>query len=178
VLERETVIIDDVWFAGATLWTDYDRANPMSMIEISAYINDYMTIRFAHKHKMTEMRKLKPEDLLADHDATKTWLSQALPVLRTQCRKVVLITHHGISHQSIGEKYKTSPINGAFVSNLEHFLDVAPPDLAIHGHVHNSCDYQIDNAVQTRVIANPRGYAKNNLSQGNRAFDPCFVVDI
>jgi len=178
VLERESLIIDEVGFAGATLWTDYDCANPLSMITIQHRVNDYMAIRFAPKHKMSDMRKLTPDDLLADHEKSKAWLAAALLDLRSQCRQVVLITHHGISRQSIGEKFRASAINGAFVSDLENLLNITPPDIAIHGHVHNSCDYRLENSARTRVIANPRGYARDSNAQENAQFDACLVIEV
>jgi len=178
VLERDTIVIDDVGFAGATLWADYDRSNPLSIWEAKSWINDHVAIGFAYKHKEPSIRRVMPEDLLEDHAVTKEWIVKVLPELRAKCRKVVLITHHGISHQSVGAKHKTSKLNGSFVSDLEYLLDIAPPDVAIHGHVHDSSDYRLENAIGTRVVVNPRGYAKNDLTQENKAFDPCLTIEI
>jgi hypothetical protein len=55
--------------------------------------------------------------------------------------------------------------------------------LAHNGHVHDSLDYSIG---KTRVLANPRGYAKNintarnvdALEWENSAYDQRLVVDI
>jgi hypothetical protein len=72
-------------------------------------------------------------------------------------------------------------VNAGFVSDLRHILDLA--DLWIHGHVHDSFDYRVG---ATRVIANPRGYARNlnmagapaDLKWENRAFDPALVIEV
>ena len=47
-------------------------------------------------------------------------------------------------------------INAGFVSDLTPLLEKA--DLWLHGHVHDSLDYQVD---RCRVVANPTGYVKN-----------------
>jgi hypothetical protein len=54
--------------------------------------------------------------------------------------------------------------------------------LWVHGHVHDSFDYTVG---KCRVIANPRGYARNRLyaeTPGqivweNPAFDPALVIE-
>ena len=44
----------------------------------------------------------------------------------------------------------------------------------MHGHTHDSFDYVVRG---TRVVCNPRGYAKDGVNE-NPAFDPEFVVEI
>ena len=74
-------------------------------------------------------------------------------------RKVVLITHHGVSRQSIHAKYAGDALNSSFMSELFSEILVAQPDLIVHGHTHNCFDYTID---KTRIIVNPRGYPREN----------------
>jgi hypothetical protein len=38
---------------------------------------------------------------------------------------------------------------------MDSFISAFQPDLWIHGHVHDSFDYQIG---RTRIVCNPRGY--------------------
>ena len=44
------------------------------------------------------------------------------------------------------------------------------PALWVHGHTHDSCDYQVG---VTRVVCNPRGYEDEN-----KRFDPELVVTV
>mgnify|MGYP001222896775 CR=1 FL=1 len=46
--------------------------------------------------------------------------------------------------------------------------------LWIHGHTHDSFDYPVNG---TRVLCNPRGYAKDGVSE-NPFFDPDLVVEV
>jgi len=67
-------------------------------------------------------------------------------------------------------RFATDPITGAFVSDLEDLLLTTSPALAVHGHVHNSCDYRVG---QTRVLCNPHGYGTENPN-----FDGALVVEV
>ena len=66
--------------------------------------------------------------------------------------------------------FATDPITGAFVSDLEELILTAKPVLAVHGHVHNSCDYSIG---QTRILCNPHGYGNENEN-----FNGALVVEV
>ena len=54
----------------------------------------------------------------------------------------------------------------------EGLMDGERAALWIHGHMHESSDYEI---YGTRVVCNPRGYAPNALTPD---FQPYFVVEI
>jgi hypothetical protein len=72
-------------------------------------------------------------------------------------------------------------VNAGFITDLTPLLDKAT--LWVHGHVHDSFDYRVNGA---RVVANPRGYAKNRsavttpdqLVWENPAFDAKLVVEV
>ena len=51
-------------------------------------------------------------------------------------------------------------------------MDGDQPALWVHGHMHESYDYEV---YGTRVVCNPRGYAPDAL---NPDFWPDLVVDI
>lgn len=47
-------------------------------------------------------------------------------------------------------------MNGAYASSLDFFIDDHPQIvLWVHGHTHETFDYEIGN---TRIFCNPRGY--------------------
>jgi hypothetical protein len=85
-----------------------------------------------------------------------------------------VVTHHAPSPASIHPRFAASPLNACFVSNAEHLLDGDRVRLWIHGHTHDSFDYVVNG---TRVVCNPRGYAKNGVNENPR-FDAEFVVDV
>jgi len=86
----------------------------------------------------------------------------------------VVVTHLAPSRGSIAEKFVGSPINAAFVSDLEARIERWQPALWLHGHVHDSFDYRVG---KTRVVANPRGYAKGGVNE-NRYFDPRLILEV
>jgi len=65
-------------------------------------------------------------------------------------------------------------LNACFVSDAERLVDGRRARLWIHGHTHDSFDYVLNG---TRVVCNPRGYARNGVNE-NPLFDANFLVEI
>jgi hypothetical protein len=86
--------------------------------------------------------------------------------------KTVVVTHHAPSSQSVHPRYARDLLTPAFASNLENLMDGDRAALWIHGHMHESFDYEV---YGTRVICNPRGYAPNAL---NPDFRSDWIVEI
>jgi Icc-related predicted phosphoesterase len=82
------------------------------------------------------------------------------------------VTHFLPAPPSISEKYHNDPLNPYFCSDLTSLIEEVQPDLWIHGHTHESCDYSIG---KTRVICNPRGYVPH---EPNPNFRPNLLVDL
>jgi predicted phosphodiesterase len=165
VLERETKIIDDVAFVGATLWTNYDN-NP---------VNQTLAMRAMYDHKLisTGMQDdpyamaFSPQHARDDFELSKAYVFEQTKQQKAAGNKVVVIVHHGVSEQSVHARFKGDPYNSCFVSELfEDILD-AKPDVVVHGHVHNAFDYMIGD---TRILVNPRGYPGYEWDQNG--FDP------
>ena len=91
-------------------------------------------------------------------------------------KKIVVITHHAPSEQSISAIYKNDHLNPAFASNLEDFI-LGYPNIKLwcHGHIHTASDYKIG---ECRVICNPRGYAKYYESAEQTGFTKDLIVEI
>jgi hypothetical protein len=174
-LERRSLVLDGVRFLGCCLWTDYALyGDPASSLE---YARDAMTDHASISHEGGNA--FTPEAALAEHRRAVAWLADELA--RPFDGKTVVVTHHGISPESIHERFAGHPINPGFVSDLRHLLPLA--NLWIHGHVHDSFDYQ---SCQSRVVANPRGYPLNlssakveaEIEWENKLFDPALVIEI
>jgi len=80
------------------------------------------------------------------------------------------VTHHAPSIQSIVDRYRADPVSAAFASNMDDFILEHKPLLWIHGHTHESFDYEIG---KTRVVCNPRGYAS---TEENQQFRPDYTL--
>ncbi len=166
-LDDRDVVIDNVLFAGATLWTDFrlfNRNPETSMWWAEKGMNDYKRIHLSKK----PFKKFKPIHTFRRHDASLRFLSKSLE--RTAIRKKVVITHHAPSPRSISRYFRDDPLSPCYASDCEAFIREAEPDLWVHGHVHQRLDYMLG---FTRVICNPRGYPGEATG-----FDESLVIEI
>ncbi len=176
-LERNAIVIKGVRFLGATLWTNYRLFEPqyaqlLAMQEAKDRLNDHRLIRL-------DRGAFSPVDALAIHTATRRWLKEELE--NPFDGKTVVVTHHAPHPDSVHQKYKDDLLSAAFASDVSELLQGA--DLWIHGHVHDSFDYQVG---RCRVVANPAGYVLNRRSirrmevaeLENKLFNPSLVVEV
>jgi Icc-related predicted phosphoesterase len=174
-LERDEWVFQGVRFLGCCLWTDYalePEKKSIAMQEAEKVMIDHRLIR-------TDAGLFSPRDAEVAHAASRAWLEKKLD--EDFSGQTVVISHHGPHPNSIHPRFAGSPINSAFISDLTPLI--AKADLWIHGHVHDSFDYEIQG---TRVIANPRGYALNRLKAEsldeieweNPNFNPSLVIDL
>lgn len=151
-LERDVKVIDDVTFIGATLWTDMNKGDPLTLHAINDMMNDFKIIR-NDEHGYT---KLRPAHAMYRHQQTIAYLKAILPDMKD--RKIVFVGHHAPSKQSTHPKYKNDYLmNGGYSSDLSEFIMDHPQiKLWTHGHTHDPFDYMVGS---TRIVCNPRGYA-------------------
>lgn len=165
-LEKETLIIGNVAFVGATMWTDMNKKDWFCVQKAKDGMNDF------YKIKLLNGRTLHPYDVIEDHRIATEFIFSEITRHKTSGKKVVVITHHLPCPLSIPEKFRNDPINGAYTSDLTERIFTHQPDLWIHGHTHTSFDYLLEN---TRVICNPRGYVGYEL---NKDFDSRLTIDL
>jgi len=171
LLDKDAIEYNDVMIIGATLWTDFDKQNKELMDLAKLYIADYTWI-YDGGDKNIVLRPPKVLDMFFDD---YNFIAKKF-VTNTEKKKQVVITHHAPSYKSLHETYKFSNINGVFMSDLDSVIETYEPVLWVHGHTHNSFDYNIGN---TRVVCNPRGYSRfESTSDENRQFNPKLVIEI
>lgn len=166
ILENDLIEIADIAFLGATLWTDFRLDGDPVLAEVAAATNmtDFRRIRV-----LPTYRRFRPADARRLHAQSLEWLEQrGLDLFE---KTTVVVTHHAPSPKSIPLHYRNHPLNPAYTSNLETFIDSMGADLWIHGHIHNASDYQ---AGSTRVIANPRGYP----GDAHSGFNSSLVIEV
>lgn len=171
VVDKETVIIDDVAFVCATMWTNFDNCNVMTMEQAQYWMNDYKMIRTGPVDEPWK-RKLKPMDTLKDHHKAVEYIFPEITKQKENGKKVVVVTHHLPSFQSIPEKFRGDDLNGAYASELFEDIMETQPNVWCHGHSHSSMDYYIG---ETRIINNPRGYVGQEL---NKDFNDTLTIEI
>lgn len=173
VLEQDVWYHQGVRFLGCTLWSDYrlfDSAEQreQGLQQAAAMVRDFSRIRVAAD--FDDLFTPAVAQLLFDRSVA--WLERQLAVPHQG--PTVVITHFAPSRGSIATRFVGSPLNACFVSDLQAQIEHWQPALWLHGHVHDSCDYQIGH---TRVVANPRGYAPKGVVENPR-FDPSLVIEL
>lgn len=164
ILQNSYVKIEDYLIWGATMWTDFNRANPMALNAASRGMSDFRVIQHdpsrlvKDNHGEFWSHKFTVYDALHEHRVSRARLEEFL--LAYPQHKTVVMTHHAPSYESIASEYRDhvyGHLNHAYYSDLtEIMLDNPQLKLWCHGHVHSMNDYQIGSC---RVVSNPRGYA-------------------
>ncbi len=151
---------NDYVFTGGTLWTNLNKRDPMTSFHLKEKMNDYSRIRTTGNSSryQTVYRKLKPEDTVHQHDRLVQYLKFVASENRD--KKLVVVSHHGPTFNSVPPHYRGDFLmNGGYVSDLSDLiLDNENIKLWVHGHTHDDFDYMVGD--HTRVVCNPRGYAK------------------
>jgi predicted phosphohydrolase len=154
LLENQTHVIDDVTFIGASLWTDMNKSDPLTMWHVGRMMNDFKQITMFNEVKNV-YHKLTPERVMQDHYKSRQFIQDTVADQFDQ--KFVVVTHHAPSKASTKPQYADDTLmNGAYSSDLSELI-LANPQIKLwtHGHTHDVFDYMIGS---TRVVCNPRGY--------------------
>jgi Icc-related predicted phosphoesterase len=172
VLDKGEAIFEGVRFLGATLWTDFML---LGASEVATAVREALTrMRDFTAIYLDEAQEtlFTPADAAALFDCQAAWLAGKLA--ESYAGPTVVITHHAPSRRSIDPRFAGSLLNACFVSDADYLVDGSRACLWVHGHVHQGFDYVLSG---TRVVCNPRGYAKDGVDE-NPAFDANFLVEV
>ena len=169
-LENDTKIINDVTFVGATLWTDMNKGDPLTMHAIEGMMNDFRIIR----NDKRSFAPMSARDVADRHARTLGYFRSVLA--EQHDRKFVVVGHHSPSFQSMHPMYQAQTLmNGGYHSDLSEFiLDHPQIKLWTHGHTHHPFDYVIG---ETRIVCNPRGYENDGYSE-QTGWNPNIVLEV
>src|SRR5574343_5438 len=135
---------------GSTLWSNFRDGNYLEMDIAYRVMNDYRTISIYDKGSPVSLR---PTHVLAMFNENLKYITTKLEQYKD--KKIVVMTHHAPSYQSIADEYKLSKWNSAYASSLDELIMQYQPILWVHGHCHHYMNYHIDN---TNIVCNPFGY--------------------
>ncbi|NBA97707.1 metallophosphoesterase [Pseudomonas sp. R5(2019)] len=162
-LENDALVLGEVRFLGATLWTDFglygEEGIEPALSKALRLMPDFHCVTYGDEPYSPALSQQL-------FKASKEWLARQLTAPFTG--PTVVITHHAPSTRSIPEQFEGDALSPAFASNLEAL--VAQADLWIHGHVHERMDYRIG---RCRVVANPGAYPGEDSG-----FDASWVIDV
>ena len=117
LLENEVLQLGEVVILGATLWTDFAlHGNPV-VAEVTAQtgMNDFRRIR-----TLPQYRRLKAAETRGLHQASLRWLGEQISTRKGN--KIVVVTHHAPSWQSVPACFEGDLLNPAFASDLSQFI--------------------------------------------------------
>ena len=173
LLDDDDTVIGGVRFLGSTLWTDFrlfgeGDARTEAMAAAQRLMRDFSRIHAGEDPQVL----FTPADAAARFQRHAAWLERRLCLPHDG--PTVVVTHHAPSRQSIHPRFAGSLLNACFVSDAEALVGAGRAQWWIHGHTHDSFDYAVQG---TRVVCNPRGYAKAGVNENPR-FDPNFIFEI
>lgn len=162
---NDFTIIDGVRFIGMTLWTDYRiEGHPdLAMHHARERMNDHRQIAL----QRNPWQRFVPESAYRLHQESRRYIEATL---KADPIKTVVVTHHLPHAKSIPARFERDLLNAAYESDLSEVIVAGNPALWVHGHTHDSCDYQVGS---TRIVCNPRGYDNEN-----RECDPALVLSV
>lgn len=144
--DADYVDIDDVRIIGATLWSDSTACEYIAKEQM----NDYRFIRWGPDGEPWQ-RKLTPSITTGIHRNSVWLLNKALSEWDGDC---VVVTHHAPSLLSIDPRFKDSPLNPCYATDIS--LD-RWPNYWIHGHIHRAQSYILNGC---NILCNPGGYQR------------------
>jgi UDP-2,3-diacylglucosamine pyrophosphatase LpxH len=157
VMQNDTYTDEDVTIFGSTLWTDFDRGNPLTILDVENGLNDYRVI----KAEEGSEQLLRGYMTQAAHARSVTALKKAYDI-RDLSKKFIIATHHAPSMNSHSHKrFGQSSIMYGFISDCDELIRDREIDFWIHSHTHHNIDYMIKN---TRVISSMYGYLAHDRS--------------
>ncbi len=150
---QSPVIIDNVVFVGATLFTNLNKMPP-SLIEKSS--NDFKFIKYVNEGRYS---KFKPNHWLREFNLDFTYIAKV--VKDNADKKIVVITHHAVSEKSFDLiEDPTSNYTEFYRSKLDNFIkDNENIVFWAYGHIHTGSDFMVG---KTRIKSNPIGYYNIN----------------
>ena len=137
------VHIEDTDFIITTLWAKI----PLE----ESYYTEQMVSDFRRILYNGEL--LTFADFNCEHERCLSFLKEAVGL--SNASKKIVITHHVPSYRMQSPKFADSKANGAFLVELEDYINESGIDYWIFGHSH----YNVDNKIgKTRCTSNQLGY--------------------
>lgn len=158
---NQVLVHKDVSLICTTLWS---KINVINALDIQRSVTDFRNIEWEGKRFTTrEFNQL--------HNQSMTFLKGALTEVSTE--KKIVVTHHVPTLQNYPNRYKNSPINGAFVTELFELVHDSGAHFWIYGHHHyNIPAFTIGS---TTLLTNQLGYVQRGE---NNWFNRRAVIEV
>ena len=138
ILDRSSVIVDDVCVIGCTLWTQATVNIPPFVVRIP------------------NMNIVKYNDMF---NRDLTYIETMIKYCAEKKLRLVVVSHHCPTY-TISDK-KDNKYRSLYCSNLDHLLDRSRVHTWICGHIHVNFDLKTRNG--TRLVSNQRGKPRDSI---------------
>lgn len=186
ILDREVFRHNDVVFVGSTLWTDMNKADPLTLSHIKSCMNDFRIVDNSDKKlyrkvplykkgedgqylkddngnyiqdgmKMKEeSANFSPQDAMEEHYKCVGYIRTVYEDM-PPWEHMVVVGHHAPSRQSTHPRYQHDYLmNGGYSSELFDFI-ADRPGIKLWTHGHTHEVFDYK-IGDCRVVCNPRGY--------------------
>jgi predicted phosphohydrolase len=140
ILNRQSVVIDDVCIIGCTLWSQAINGVPPFIVRI-------------HGMNTEKYNRLFYRDL--------SYIEHMIDYCRKRGLKLVVVTHHCPTYNVLKKRGKDK-FRSLYASNLDHLLTQDKVHTWICGHNHSNFDYHTP--LGSRLVSNQRGKPKDNVT--------------
>lgn len=173
VLDDTGIEISGLSFFGMTLWTDFEKRNPVCMNYVRRKCGEFVFVkkRDYAADGAAGLTRFQPEHALAAFE--KSWRLLSQHVHASACKPTIVISHHPPSLAGLNTMHAGNGLDGAFASDLDQQICSWPHvPVWVHGHTHICKTYTIGSTV---LRANCRGFVGRDASarsfQGPAHFD-------
>jgi len=143
LLDDGVAMIDNVRLVGGTLWTDFDGGNWFAMQQAKDGMNDFYCVKIKEGMKETGYRKRRwlPEDAVRAHQMTLFTIRETVRVPHDG--PTIVVTHHLPHPLCVDQQFRTHPLNPAYMTNLDMYIEEYDIDVWVHGHTHSNVDFEV-----------------------------------
>lgn len=161
LVNNKMVAFNDVSFICTTLWSKIDL---LQALDIQRSVTDFKNI-------LWEGRRFTTREFNQLHNQSIAFLGQALKEVSTE--NTIVITHHVPTLQNYPSRYRNSPINSAFVTELYDL--VFDSQAAYWIYVHHHYNIPAFTIGRTTLLTNQLGYVQRGE---NNWFNRRAVVEV
>lgn len=155
VLDDEAAVIDDAYFFGTTLWSDFEGGDEAAMMRARKGAGEFFFVKTRAADAGTgKFPKFQPADALRAHRRALDALQKHLAI--TGGARTVVVSHHAPSRKGLNLLHMGNGLDGAYASDLEALVaSLEQVPVWVHGHTHIKRTYRIGGTV---LRANCRGF--------------------
>lgn len=151
VLNRASIVIDDICITGCTLWSKPEIEIPKYIVRINGINNQI----YEQNHK---------NDL--------EYIEKMIKYTQNNNLKLLVVTHYCPTYKVLENVKKKDRYISLYVSNLDNLLTSQKVNTWVCGHIHKNFDFYTENG--TRVVGNQKGKLKDKITD----FSKNYIINI